>query len=179
MSLVDYLSQLYARRETLRFLVGSSRQARRRDKLLGRLWNFLDPLLVMLVYLLVFGVFFRQARGVGGEMQIAEFTLYLLCGVLAWRFFEGSVSQATGCIRANRGLLHEINFPKMIFPLSICLSQLSDFLWGLLVLIVTMLVMNWGQVTVNVLWAPLIIVVQLPATSACVSSGAIHAISNS
>ncbi|MCG8408115.1 MAG: ABC transporter permease [Phycisphaerales bacterium] len=161
--LIDRFRQLYARRETVRFLVASHLKAGHRDKFLGRIWSLLDPLLFMLVYLLVFGMFFGQAR-FGGKINIADFIIYLLCGVLSWRFFEGSVSAATGCIRSNRGLIHEISFPKAVFPLSICLSRLSDFLWGLLVLFAVVLVVGPDHLTLHVFWFPLLILLQLMFT---------------
>lgn len=158
--LLERFRRLYARRETVRFLVSSHLKAGHRDKFLGRVWSLLDPLLFMLVYLLVFGFFFDQAR-FGGKINIADFIIYLLCGVLSWRFFEGSVSASTGCIRSNRGLIHEISFPKAVFPLSICLSRLSDFLWGLLVLFAVALVVGHDHLTLHVFWFPLLVLLQL------------------
>ncbi len=107
-TLLQKFRQLYARRETIKFLVSTNLKSGDRDKFLGRIWGLLDPLLFMLVYLVVFGYFFNQARrGPGG---ISEFIIYLLCGVLSWRFFDGAVSAATTVISTNRGLIHEINF---------------------------------------------------------------------
>jgi ABC-type polysaccharide/polyol phosphate export permease len=120
--------RLLQRRETLWFLVLSNLRAGHRDKLLGNFWNLLDPLLFMGVYFLVFGIGFRQAQG-----SPREFVIYLAIGVIVWRFFEGSASEATSCIRARRGLVHEIDFPKALLPISICLSRLYDFCWALLV----------------------------------------------
>lgn len=120
--------RLIQRRETLWFLVLSSLRAGHRDKLLGNFWNLLDPLLFMGVYFLVFGLGFRQAQG-----SPRDFVVYLAIGVIVWRFFEGSASEATNCIRARRGLVHEIDFPKALLPISICFSRLYDFCWALLV----------------------------------------------
>lgn len=159
-SLLKRLTALYARRETIRFLVDSNLKAGHRDKFLGRVWSLLDPLLFMLVYLVVFGLFFGQAR-TAGETQVADFIIYLLCGVLSWRFFEGSVAAGTGCIRANRGLIHEINFPKAVFPISLCLSRLSDFLWGLLVLFGAALLIAREHLSLQLLWFPPLVLLQV------------------
>ncbi len=158
--LLQRLAALYVRRETIRFLVHSNLKAGHRDKFLGRVWSLLDPLLFMLVYLVVFGLFFGQARS-GDQTQIADFIIYLLCGVLSWRFFEGSVSAATGCIRANRGLIHEINFPKAVFPVSLCLSRLSDFLWGLVVLFGAALILARDHLSLQLLWFPGLVLLQV------------------
>lgn len=159
---LDALRRLFARHETVRYLVAGSLKADHRDKLLGRVWSLLDPLLFMLVYLIVFGFLFNQARsGKGGAI---EFIIYLLPGVLAWRFFDGTVNAASGCIRSNRGLIHEINFPKAVFPVSLCLARLSDFLWGLGVMLILVGIIGFQHVTWHLLWVPLIVAVQFCLT---------------
>jgi ABC-type polysaccharide/polyol phosphate export permease len=147
---------LYDRRETIRFLVGSDLKSGHRDKVLGHLWNLLDPILFVGVYFLVFGVLFGQtARGQG-----SAFLTYLVVGVLAWRFTDGAVMQATHCIRGRRGLIHEISFPKAVFPVSICLSRLYDFMWGQLVLLLVLFITG-TSLSLHILWWPLVVVLQL------------------
>lgn len=161
--LFQKLGELYARRETIRFLVTSNLKAGHRDKALGRLWGLLDPLLFMLVYLVIFGFSsFRQVHDKPGGT--IEFILFLLCGIISWRFFDGALNSATNCIRANRGLIHEINFPKAIFPTSACLARLSDFFWGLVALFVIMLAIGRQHFTPFLLWVPFIVLVQLVFT---------------
>jgi len=151
-TLAHRAGQLLARWETIRFLVASNLKAGHRDKALGHLWNLLDPLLFVGVYFVVFGLLFGQTgRG------RAVFVVYLSIGVLAWRFFEGTIAQATLCIKANRGLIHEISFPKAVFPVAVCLSRLYDFLWGLAVLLPILFVAGI-PLTPHALWvAPLIV----------------------
>jgi ABC-type polysaccharide/polyol phosphate export permease len=147
--------ELCGRWQTIRFLVGSNLKAGHRDKVLGHLWNLLDPLLFVGVYFVVFGLLFGQTgRG------RTEFILYLSVGVLAWRFLEGTIAQATMCVRGNRGLIHEINFPKGVFPVSVCLSRLYDFLWGLLVLL-PILVIAGSPPTLYALWVFPLVVLQV------------------
>ncbi len=151
-SLWQRLGALYARRETIVFLTMSNLKSGHRDKVLGNLWNLLDPLMFMLVYYFVFGVLFRLAGG-GRD---AQFMLYILIAVLVWRFVQGAVSQGATCIRGNRGLIHEINFPKGVFPVSVALSRFYDLLWGLLVLLVAMIVTGTWP-TLHALWLPVLL----------------------
>ena len=151
----SHLRELYGRRETILYLVSSNLKAGHRNKALGNLWNLLDPLLSLVVYFVVFGLLFQQARGRSGN-----YLIYLFVGVLAFRFLDGTVHQAVNCIRGNRALINEINFPKAVFPLSISLSRLYDFLWGLVVLVVAMLVT--GQpLTWQALWVVPLTVIEL------------------
>lgn len=143
---------LWTRRETIRYLTTASLKAGHRDKVLGHLWNILDPLMFMLVYFFVFGVLF----GLSGGGRSVDFMLYVLVGVLTYQFFSASVSQATNCIRSNRGLIHEINFPKAVFPLSVVFARLYDFCWGLVVLVVFLLLARiWP--TGHYAWLPVLV----------------------
>lgn len=138
--------EVVARWETIRYLVASNLRAGHRDKVLGHLWSLLDPLLFVGVYFVVFGLLFGQADRGG-----ATFVVYLSLGVLAFRFFEGTVVQCTLCIKARRGLIQEISFPKAVLPISVTLSRLYDLLWALLVLLPIMLVVGI-PITMHILW---------------------------
>ncbi len=149
------LGALCARRETIRYLVSSNLKAGHRHKVLGNLWNLLDPLLSLGVYYLVFGVWINIGHGDPGS-----YLTYLFVGILAWRFLDGVISQAVACVRGNRGLIQEISFPKAVFPISICFSRLYDFLWGFVVLLAVLFAL--GRVpTLHALWIPLVMVIQL------------------
>jgi ABC-type polysaccharide/polyol phosphate export permease len=152
LGLTEQLRRLYARRETIRYLTTSNLKAGHRDKVLGHLWNLLDPMMFMLVYYFVFGVLFNLA---GGGRSV-EFMLYILVGVLTFQFINATINQASTCIRGNRGLIHEIAFPKAVFPVSVALARLYDFVWGLVVLVAFLLAGGiWP--TVHYLWVPLLI----------------------
>jgi len=144
------------RRETLRFLISANLRAGHRDKLLGNLWNLLDPLLFLGVYFLVFGIGLRQAQG-----DPLGFVVYLSIGVLAFRFFEGCVSQASVCVRSQVGLLHSVYFPKAMLPIAVCFSRLYDFLWGLSILLGVMWLGLGYTFTPQIFWLPLIVLIQL------------------
>ncbi len=151
-SLGDHLRALVGRWETIRYLTTSALKAGQRDKVLGHLWNILDPMMFMLVYYFVFGVLF----GLAGGGRSIDFMLYIFSGVLTFTFFSASVNQAANCIRANRGLIHEISFPKGVFPVSVVLARLYDYAWGLVVLVAFLLIGGiWP--TVHYLWVPLVI----------------------
>lgn len=150
--MIENFRRLCARRETIRYLTAASLKSGHRDKVLGHLWNLLDPLMFMLVYYFVFGVLFNLA----GSGRSVHFMLYILVGVLTWRFIQSSAGQAANCIRGNRGLIHEINFPKAIFPISGTLARLYDFLWGLVALTAFLLAAGvWPSV--HTLWVPLLV----------------------
>lgn len=153
---------LWRRRETIRFLTGASLKSGHRDKVLGHLWNLLDPLMFMLVYYFVFGIVFNLAAGGGGRS--AEFMLYIFAGLLAYRFIAGAITESANCIRANRGLIHEINFPKAIFPTAVVFSRVYDYIWGMVVLFIFLLMARTWP-TVHYVWLPVILLTMMVFTA--------------
>ena len=152
-SLRERFRAVWARRETVLYLTSSALKAGHRDKVLGHLWNILDPLMFMLVYYLVFGVLFALAQNGGRD---PTFLIYIFIGILVFQFISGTTMQASTCIRGNRGLVHEISFPKAVFPISVALSRLYDLAWGMVVVVVFLLVFQiWP--TFQVLWVPLLL----------------------
>lgn len=143
------LHALFARRETIYYLTAGNLKAGHRDKALGHLWNLLDPALFMLVYYFIFGILFGQVGA--GAARTGEYMLHLFVGLVVWRFLTGAVSQSANVIRSQRALIHAINFPKSVFPVSHCLATLYDFLWGLLVVGFVLVVFGDG-LKLQVLW---------------------------
>lgn len=152
------LRRIFQSGTTIRLLTTSQLKAGNRDKLLGYLWSLFDPLLTLAVYYLVFGIGFRQA----GDAP-SEFVFYLFTGIVAWRFFGDSVAQSAGCLRSNRGLILSSDFPKAVFPISICSARTYDLLWAMLV----MIGLAWwtgNSPSLSLLWLPGIMAVQFALT---------------
>ncbi len=153
--LMEHFRRVWRRRETIHYLYQSNLKAGHRDKVLGHLWSLLDPLLYIGVYFLVFGILFGQTS----RSRPSAFLLYLVIGVLSWRFLDTVVQQSTLCIRSHRGLIHAISFPKAVIPIAICISRLYDFLWGLVAMGAILLIMGVGF-SIHLFWLPLLITLQ-------------------
>jgi ABC-type polysaccharide/polyol phosphate export permease len=57
-------------------------------------------------------------------MEDEMYSLYLLAGMVPWTFMSGSISESTGCILSNEGLIRKIYVPKLVFPLARVLINL-------------------------------------------------------
>lgn len=87
--------------------------------LLGYLWWFLEPLLWVGVFYLVFNVLL-DSKGRSGS----EFLLFLACGKFAFIWFSKTVTQASNSIVANKSLVSKINIPKSMFPMAVVQESL-------------------------------------------------------
>lgn len=100
---------------------------------LGFLWWFLEPLLWVSVFFLVFNLVLDSGRKSG------EFILFLTCGKFAFIWFSKTVSQASGSIVASQGLVGKVKMPKSLWPMSAVQESLyrqsSVYLLLLLILV--------------------------------------------
>ena len=101
----DLFSDLFRRDFAVRY----------RGSVLGVAWTMINPLLLMLVYTILFS-FLIKAQGID---SISSFPLFVLTGLLAWIFFQTSVSTATSSLVGNASLVKQVRFPRQLLPLSI------------------------------------------------------------
>lgn len=85
------------------------------SSVLGMLWSFLNPLLMMMVYYFVFSMIFKS--------NIANFPVYLLSGIVLFNYFSESTSLGLLSIVGNRTLITKVYMPKYIYPLAKVLSS--------------------------------------------------------
>jgi len=100
---------------------------------LGYLWSLLNPLLMLLVYAVVFTYVF-QPRFPGGD----PYPLFLFCGLLPWLFFSGATLDTSVTLVDNGALLAKVMCPPEIFPAVTLISHLVHHLLALPVLLVAL-----------------------------------------
>ncbi|MCB8641027.1 MULTISPECIES: ABC transporter permease [unclassified Holdemanella] len=127
---MSIFKNLYNYRELLKTNVKKDIRGRYKGSFLGILWSFLNPLLQVVVYWIVFPYLF--GRGVTGE----NYLIYLITGIIPWTFFMTSVNMGTSSIKANGGIIKKVYFPREIIPLSQVLSGIVNFLISCLIIII-------------------------------------------
>jgi lipopolysaccharide transport system permease protein len=94
-------------------------KARYRGSILGFIWTFLNPLLLMAVYALVFRFYMRIA--------VPNYALFLLAGLLPWTWFSSSLADGTNAIVGGSSLVTKSLFPTEILPAVVVLSNMVNF----------------------------------------------------
>lgn len=117
------LVELFNYRALLRYLVILDLKVRYRGSVLGFLWTLLNPLLLMIVLSAVFSRI--------GRISEENYALFLLSALMTWGFFSQSVERSLGSIIQNRALIQKIYLPKIVFPVSIVLSNLVNLIFFL------------------------------------------------
>lgn len=88
---------------------------RYRGSTLGLLWSFLQPLLMLAVYTLVFGVIFKARWTVEGGSTI-EFALVLFAGLVVFNVFAECVGRAPNLVLSNANYVKKVVFPLEVLP---------------------------------------------------------------
>lgn len=109
--------------ELLRVLVERNLKVRYRGSFLGVYWSLLNPLIMTILYTLVFGAAFAEYYG----DSIANYVLAAFTGLATFHFFTGSTHQALASLVNNGGLLNKISLPMSVFPVATVLANLFQF----------------------------------------------------
>ncbi|MCD2499745.1 ABC transporter permease [Microbacterium nymphoidis] len=122
---------------------------------LGYLWSILDPLVMSLIYWFVFTQVFHR-KEVGGDPYI----VFLILGLLPWVWFNAAVTDFTRAFRKDAKLVRSTAIPRSIWVNRIIVSKGVEFLFSIPVLVV-FAVVNGAPVTINLLWFPVAVIMQL------------------
>lgn len=105
---------------------------RYRGSVMGLLWSFLYPLLMLSVYTFVFSVVFK-ARWPGGEGSKTEFALFLFTGLMVFNVFSECLNRAPGLVLNNVNYVKKVVFPLEVLPVVTLLSASFHLMISVLV----------------------------------------------
>lgn len=151
------IKELYFYRQFLKTSVKKEFRGKYKKSFLGILWSFINPLLQLLIYALVFPYILR--------IHEENYVMFLFSALIPWNFFATIISQSTSVIVGNGGILKKVYFPREILPISIVISGAINFLISCIIIFAALLISGMG-ITVNVLWLPAILLVQCIITLA-------------
>lgn len=151
------LRRLVQYRVLIQTLVVRELTARYRGSVLGFLWTFIHPLMLLGVYTFVFTFVFEPQRG----DNIRPYALYLFCGLLPWTWFSSALSEGTNSLVANGNLIKKIIFPAEVLPIVSVMHTGVNFVLGLPIYFAFWLLYKPEGLSVHLLWLPLVVLVQL------------------
>lgn len=154
--LSNKLGVLYDHRNLLMNFVSKEVKLKYKNSVLGFLWSFMNPIIMLCIYTFVFKYILK--------LQIQNFELFLFSGLLAWNFFNLSITMSSQSLLNQSNLIKKIYFPREIIPLSIVLSNLLNyFVMSLIVVIATLITEH--SISQYIYLFPLIIVCTILFTS--------------
>ncbi len=134
-------------------------QIRYRQTKLGAFWVIATPLATMIVYSVVFG-YILGARFEPKPGQIAgrfDFPLNLLCGMLIYELFAGTVRRSPSIVLENPNYVKRVVFPLEIFTPAILIENLFNMLVGYGLWMIGFLILSPTNPTLSWLYFPLVV----------------------
>lgn len=106
------VKEIYDYREMISNLVRRDLRGRYKRSFFGFAWTFLNPLLQLVVYTIVFSTVMR--------MGIDKFYLFLFVALIPWTFFSASLAGGCGSMAAQGDMVRKIYFPREVLPHRLC-----------------------------------------------------------
>lgn len=146
------LKEIYAYRQMIYSLVKRDLRGRYKGSALGFLWTFINPLLQLIVYTIVFSVIMKTG--------IEKYYLFLFVALVPWLFFSTCLTGGASCIMAQQDMVKKIYFPREVLPISYIISQFVNMLLTFLIIFAVIVVSGIGINAEALLYLPIIMAVE-------------------
>lgn len=142
--------ELYQYKDMIINLTLYDLRTRYKGSIVGFLWTFLNPLLMLAIYSLVFSTVMR--------IDIDYYFIFLFSGLLPWILFQSAIQSGIGSIIRNGNLIKKIYFPRQIIPLTTLFGSVINYFFGLVVLIPFLFLLKINPIIV-IIWLPIVLLV--------------------
>jgi lipopolysaccharide transport system permease protein len=151
---MKYLQEVWGSRELLFNLTSREVRGKYKRTIFGQLWSLANPLALMLIYTLVFGLIFKSNPLPGNPSGLDVFALWLLSGLLPWTFFSSVVSSGAGSLVGNANLIQKVSFSRIVLPLSTVGASAYNWMFEMAVLLIAITIAGGFVLP----WIPLLLV---------------------
>lgn len=154
--LFPFFSSLWLHRELLWQFTLRNVELRHKGSHLGLAWSFLSPLLMLGLYVLVFGYIFGGSFGIiPGETRV-DYGLGIFFGITLFHFVSEVLGGASGIIVSNPNFVKKVVFPLEILPAASVLSAVFHMLISLTLVLAGVILLGPG-LSLEALWLPVIL----------------------
>ena len=148
---MNIFKKIYNYRELLKTNVKKEIRGRYKNTFLGILWSFLNPLLQLLVYSVIFGALLA-----GGD---ETYPIYICVALIPWTYFTTAISQASFTVIGNADIIKKVYFPREILPISVVTSGAVNFVISTIIILAFVIFSGVGLSWYIVLY-PFILLIQ-------------------
>lgn len=146
------LKELYDYRQMIFSLVRRELRGRYKGSVLGFLWTFINPLLQLLVYTMVFSVIMHS--------NIESYYIFLFVALVPWIFFSTAVQGGSTSVINSADMVKKIYFPREVLPISCVTSAFVNMILSFIVVFAVLIVSNFGVNLKALLYMPIIMIVE-------------------
>ncbi len=133
---MNKIREIYHYRTMIGSLIRRDLRGRYKGSVLGFAWTFLNPLLQLVVYTIVFSSIMRSG--------IEDYYLFLFVALIPWIFFSSSLTGGSSCIWSQKEMVKKIYFPREVLPIAHVTCQLVNMLLSFVVVFAALIVSGKG-----------------------------------
>ena len=131
-------------------------KSRHRGSLLGAFWLFLNPLLMLSLYVFAFGVVFGGRFTDSPEESTIDYALGVFLGLSVMGLVSGIIGTSPGIIVGHPNFVKKVVFPLEILPAAMVGALAYDLIIGIALCLVGILIVG-SEISVSIIFLPLIL----------------------
>ena len=152
---MNIFKNLYNYRELLKTSVKKDVRGKYKNSVLGIVWSFLNPLLIILQKQILKALVFPLIA----KSNETNYTVFICCGLIPWNFFSLAISRSSFTMIENGNIIKKVYFPREILSISVVTSEMINFIISTVIIIAFVLGAGLG-ITKYVILYPLIVLVE-------------------
>ena len=149
---MEKIKEIFQYRQMLISLVKRDLRGRYKASVLGFMWTFINPLLQLVIYTIVFSFIMRSG--------IKDFYMFLFVALVPWIFFSSCLTGGASVIVSNQDMVKKIYFPRIVLPMSFATSCFVNMLFCFIVIFGVIIVTGYGINFFALLYLPLIMIIE-------------------
>ncbi|MEO7316260.1 MAG: ABC transporter permease, partial [Ginsengibacter sp.] len=127
------LKELWSYRELFYFFTWRDVKVKYKQAALGILWAILQPLVMMVMFTLIF------SKALNVSSDGIPYPVFALSGLIIWNIFSNGLLNSANSMVVNANIIKKIYFPRLIIPMSAVLTALVDFFFALIIYTIVLL----------------------------------------
>lgn len=147
----NVFKNLYQYRELLKTSVRKDIRGKYKNSFLGVIWSFLNPLLQIAVYAIIFPIILKNNE--------PNYVIFLCTGLIPWAFFATALNRSSSIVVDNGNIIKKVFFPREILPISLVTSEAVNFIISTIIIIGFVLFGGLG-LTKYLVFYPIILLAQ-------------------
>lgn len=151
------IREIYDCRHLFFAFVKRDYQMRFRQTLIGMAWVLFQPLMYVLVFNLIMNKIGKVDTG------DVPYSLYAFIGICAFQLYSRALNEGSNCFIADKNIITKVYFPRLILPLTTCVSGLLDFSIIFVIALVYAAFTGYTP-TVTLMLAPVFVIATLMAS---------------
>jgi ABC-2 type transport system permease protein len=128
--MIERTVAVWSKHKVVATLVRRDLRVRYAASVLGYVWTILDPLLMSLIYFVVFVYIFKRH-----DLGHSPYFLFLVIGLLSWQWFSAALTDTSRALLSEARLVRSTRLPREVWVVRVVLSKGVEYLLSLPVLV--------------------------------------------